>query len=181
MGHRPIATCSPRNFALARSYGADDVFDYNLPDCADRIRTATRGGLRFALDPFTDTRSIALCYGALGLAGGRYACLDMYPDYLPDQRRAVKVGFVMGPALLGHRLALDHGYERDADPDMRAFGVRWYATLQRLLDRGALRPHPLRVLDGAPGPFDAILKGVDMLKSKAVSGEKLVVVIDDQS
>lgn len=127
------------------------------------------------LDPFTGAKSIALCYGAMGRAGGRYACLEMYPDYVLG-RKSVKVGFVMGPALLGHRLALDYGYERDADPEMRSFGVGWYQSLQALLDQGKLKPHPLRELEGQ---FEGMLKGVKMLKNGEISGEKLVVAIGE--
>ncbi|KAI1352955.1 putative zinc-binding dehydrogenase family oxidoreductase [Xylaria sp. FL0043] len=162
------------NFDLARSFGAEEVFDYNNPDCAKDIKAYTKNTLSYVLDPFTDAKSIALCYGAMGRAGGRYSCLEMYPDYILD-RKTIKVGFVMGPALLGHRLALSDGYERDEDPEMRAFGVQWYKSVQNMLDQGKLRPHPLRVLGK---DFEAVLEGVDMLKRKAVSGEKLVVVFD---
>ncbi|KAI1170863.1 GroES-like protein [Nemania sp. FL0916] len=174
VGHKPIATCSPKNNGLVQSYGAEEVFDYNAPDCARDIKSYTRNSLRYILDPFTDAKSIGLCTGAMGRAGGRYACLEMYPDYLLE-RKTLKVGFVMGPALLGHRLALDYGYERDEDPEMRAFGVQWYKSVQWLLNAGKLKHHPLRVLDGR---FEAILEGIDMLKSKSISGEKLIVAID---
>ncbi|EAW09121.1 zinc-binding alcohol dehydrogenase family protein [Aspergillus clavatus NRRL 1] len=173
VGHIPITTCSPRNFALAKEYGAEEIFDYHEPDCGQKIKAYTRNTLRYVLDPFTDAKSIALCCGAMGRAGGRYACLEMYPDYLVE-KRTLRVGFVMGPALLGHRLELDYGYERAADPEMRQFGIRWYRSIQWLLSKGQLKPHPLRVL---PGRFDAILQGIEMLKSKSVSGEKLVVSI----
>ncbi|KAF5137981.1 Trans-enoyl reductase ccsC [Metarhizium anisopliae] len=83
-------------------------------------------------------------------------------------------GFIMGPSLLGHRLALSYGYERDEDPEMRAFGVQWYRSVQKMLDQGKLRPHPLRILATA---LKRVLEGVDMLKRKAVSGEKLVVAL----
>ncbi|KAF9886980.1 hypothetical protein FE257_010721 [Aspergillus nanangensis] len=173
VGHVPIATCSPQNWPLAREYGAAEVFDYHEPDCAKQIKAYTRNSLRYILDPFTDAKSIPLCTAAMGRAGGRYACLEMYPDYLLE-KKTLKVGFVMGPALLGHRLELDYGYQRDADPEMRRFGVRWYRSIQWLLDQDRLKPHPLRVLAGR---FEAILRGIDMLKRKSVSGEKLIVVI----
>ncbi|KAI1819731.1 putative zinc-binding dehydrogenase family oxidoreductase [Xylaria intraflava] len=155
-------------------FGAEEVFDYNSPDCAKNIKDYTKNTLSYVLDPFTDAKSIALCFGAMGRAGGRYSCLEMYPDYILD-RKSIKVGFVMGPALLGHRLALSDGYERDEDPDMRAFGVQWYRSVQKMLNQGKLRPHPLRVLGTS---FEAVLEGVEMLKRKAVSGEKLVVALD---
>jgi len=151
------------------------VFDYNDSSCAQKIKTYTRNALAYVLDPFTDAKSIALCYSAMGRAGGRYACLEMYPDYVLE-RKSVKVGFVMGPALLGHRLALDYGYERDADPEMRSFGVSWYQNLQILLDGSKLKPHPLKELKNQ---FDGVLEGIKMLKNKEVSGEKLVVAINE--
>ncbi|KAF5137961.1 Trans-enoyl reductase ccsC [Metarhizium anisopliae] len=172
-GHIPIATCSPKNFALAKRFGAAEVFDYNSPDCAQNIKAYTKNTLAYVLDPFTDAKSIALCFAAMGRAGGRYACLEMYPDYVLE-RKSIKVGFIMGPSLLGHRLALSYGYERDEDPEMRAFGVQWYRSVQKMLDQGKLRPHPLRILGNS---FEAVLEGVDMLKRKAVSGEKLVVAL----
>ena len=166
-------TCSPANYALAKSYGAEQVFDYHAPDCAREIKAYTRNYLRYVLDPFTDSKSIGICSGAMSRVGGRYACLEMHPDYLLE-KKSVKVGFVMGPALLGHRLALDFGYERDEDLEMRKFGVGWYRSIQWLLDQGRLKPHPLRVLTGR---FEAILEGIELLKSFAVSGQKLVVRI----
>lgn len=157
-----------------RRYGAEEVFDYNDPQCAQNIKQYTRNALAHILDPFTDAKSIALCYGAMGRAGGRYACLEMYPDYVLD-RKSIKVGFVMGPALLGHALGLDYGYERDEDLEMRAFGVRWYQSLQRLLEWGKLKPHPLRELNGG---FEGVMEGIEMLKNKEISGEKLIVQLD---
>ncbi|KAK6952434.1 hypothetical protein Daesc_006971 [Daldinia eschscholtzii] len=176
MGHIPITTCSPKNFALVNSYGAEKVFDYTDPNCAKEIKSYTRNALSYVLDPFTDTKSIALCCGALGRAGGRYTCLEMYPDYLLENK-LIKVGFVMGPALLGHRLELDYGYEREADPAMRAFGVQWYKTAQKILDQGKLKLHPIRVLENLPW-YDAVIKGVGLVKSNSISGQKLVVAIN---
>ncbi|TDZ24973.1 Trans-enoyl reductase ccsC [Colletotrichum orbiculare MAFF 240422] len=174
IGHVPIATCSPRNFALVRKYGAEEVFDYHDPDCGKKIKQYTRNTLAYVIDPFTDLKSVALCYEAMGRAGGRYACLEMYPDYALE-RRSIKLFFVMGMAILGHRLDLDYGYERDEDPELRAFGVRWYRDLQKLMDQGRLRPHPLRELEGG---FEGILRGVEMLKNKEVSGQKLIVALE---
>lgn len=174
IGHVPIATCSPRNFALAKKFGAEEVFDYNSPDCAKDIKAYTKNTLAYILDPFTDVKSVDLCYKAMGRAGGRYCCLEMYPEYILE-RKSIKVGFVMGPLLLGHRLALSQGYERDEDPEMRAFGIQWYKDVQKILDQGLLKRHPMRVLGNS---FEAMIEGVDMLQRKEISGEKLVVAVD---
>ncbi|KAK6208280.1 hypothetical protein QIS74_10590 [Colletotrichum tabaci] len=174
MGHVPIATCSPKNFEHAKKHGAEEVFDYNDETCAAKIKAYTRNSLSYVLDPFTDAKSVALCFGAMGRAGGRYECLEMYPPYATD-RKSIKVHFTMGMGILGHRLDLDYGYERDEDPAMRAWGMEWYRSLQWLLDQRKLRPHTLKEL---PGGFQGILEGIDMLKNKQVSCEKLIVTID---
>lgn len=36
-GMTPIAVCSPKNFALAKSNGAEEVFDRNDKECAQKI------------------------------------------------------------------------------------------------------------------------------------------------
>jgi hypothetical protein len=48
--------------------------------------------------------------------------------------------------------------------------------MQKLLDAGKLKHHPVRQLDGR---WDAIIEGLDMLKRGEVRGHKLVVRIAD--
>lgn len=172
-GYRPIATCSPKNFDLVRSYGAVEVFDYRDPEVAENIRRYTKNALRYVLDVITEVKTMKHCYAAIGRAGGKYTCLENYPEHL-HTRRTVKPELVMGIAILGKRIALDHGYGSDANPELRDFGVAWYQTLQRLLDEAKIRSHPIKVL---PGGFQGILEGLPLLKSKAISAQKLVVRI----
>ncbi|KAH6683992.1 putative zinc-binding dehydrogenase family oxidoreductase [Halenospora varia] len=172
-GYRAIATCSPKNFDFVRSNGAEEVFDYRDPELSDRIRKYTKNALRYVLDVITEAKTMKHCYAAIGRAGGKYTCLENYPEHL-HTRRTVKPELVMGIAILGKRIALDHGYGSDANPELREFGIAWYQTLQRLLDEGKLKAHPIRVLSGG---FDGILSGLPLLKSKAVSAQKLVVRI----
>jgi hypothetical protein len=80
----------------------------------------------------------------------------------------------MGSAIIGGKVALDQGYGSEADPEKRKFGIRYYKQLQKLFDEGKIRPHPLKIV---PGRFQGILNGIEDLKYRRVSGEKLVVVI----
>jgi NADPH:quinone reductase-like Zn-dependent oxidoreductase len=44
-----IATCSPHNFDLVKSRGADEVFDYHdLGACAENIRSSVGSSLKYA-------------------------------------------------------------------------------------------------------------------------------------
>ncbi|TPX17557.1 uncharacterized protein E0L32_012150 [Thyridium curvatum] len=171
-GFVPVATCSPHNFELVKSYGAANVFDYRAPNCAAAIRAHTRNELKYALDCITTAESMGICYAALGRAGGRYTALDPYPETVAATRKIINPDWVLGPVMLGRAIAWPppHG-PRPADPEMLAFGMCWRKTIQDLLGQGLIREHPLFV---QPGGLDRVLVGMDALRAKKVSGKKLV-------
>lgn len=173
MGHRAITTCSPKNFELVKSYGADFAFDYNSPTCAADIKALTRNSLRHILDPFAEATTMELCYACIGRAGGRYTALERYPEHLCN-RKTVTRDLVMGATIIGLGVALEEGYGKSADPKQREWGIEWYKSVQKMIDARRLRAHPIRVI---PGGFEGVLEGLEMLKKKAVSGQKLVVRI----
>lgn len=57
-GFEPLATCSPHNFDLVKSYGAAAVWDYAAAGSATEIRARTRNELRYAMDCITTTASM---------------------------------------------------------------------------------------------------------------------------
>ncbi|KAF2865945.1 chaperonin 10-like protein [Massariosphaeria phaeospora] len=172
-GLRPITTCSPRNFDLVKGFGAEEAFDYRSPTCAADIKKATRNGLRFALDCISTKESIAICYGAIGRAGGRYTALDPFWESTAATRSAINANWTLGITMLGKDIAWPAPYGRPASQEDRSFGAEWAATvLQRLLDEGLIKPHPLRVKTDAS--WHDVLGGLEKIKSGSVSGEKLV-------
>ncbi|KAJ9150918.1 NAD(P)-binding protein [Pleurostoma richardsiae] len=173
-GYDVVATCSPRNSELVRSYGADRVFDYHSPGCAADIKAHTRNVLRYAVDCITSPDSTRLCYAALGRAGGRYTALDAYSEAVTATRKIVRADWVLGPELLGEDIAWPAPHGRPANPEAKAFCVEWTRTLQGLLDRGLIRPHPLRVSDKG---LKGVLDGFAEIRAKKVSGEKLVYTL----
>ena len=72
------------------------------------------------------------------------------------------------------------GYGRDADAGAREFGREWYACVERLAREGKVRVHPPRTLGGSGGWARAVLEGLEMMKMGKVSGEKLIVEMDEQ-
>lgn len=70
-GLRVITTCSPRNFDLVKSYGADVCFDYNLPTCGEDIRAYCNNALDYAIDCITEESTLRICYQAIGRLGGK--------------------------------------------------------------------------------------------------------------
>lgn len=177
-GLKVIATCSPQNFDLVKSYGAEEVFDYNSPTCAKDIRAYTRNSLKYVLDTITEVKTMKLCYAAIGRAGGKYTGLELLgEDVVSGMRKTVKNDWVLGIRLTGKKIALSGGYGYEASPELREFGRQWFATVERLLHDGRIRSHPPQVNRGG---FQGILEGVDMLRRREVSGKKLVYFIPEE-
>ncbi|OAA66676.1 Alcohol dehydrogenase superfamily, zinc-type [Niveomyces insectorum RCEF 264] len=173
-GYTVIATCAHRSFDLARSFGADAVFDYASPTCAADIRAHTGNALRLALDCITTDATTRLCYEALGRAGGRYVALDVWSKEVAATRAVVRPSFVVGMEPLGDAIAWPAPFGRPANPVALAFCKAWNRTMQGLVDRGLVRLHPQLVRDtGLAGA----LQGLDDLRQKRVVGKKLIYTL----
>lgn len=180
-GFHVLTTCSATSFDLVQRYGADAAFDYRSPTCAADIKARTRGGLRYALDIISDTRSIATCEAAIGRGGGRYVGLEAVPDDVTSGKtglrtRSVRWTWVLGVSLVGRGEALEEPYRFGFSQERRDWGAHWFKTVQQLVDGGHLKPHPPMVMEGG---LAAVPQGVRMMEQGQVKGEKLVYMIAD--
>lgn len=173
-GYETIATCSAKNFDLARSFGADHVFDYHSPDCASEIRRLTKNSLRYVLDCITTSDSMVLCYAAIGRAGGYYTALDAFNVELAASRKVVRADWVLGPEMLGEEIAWPAPHGRVANPELKAFCREWTQTLQELLDRDMIRTHPLVIRESG---LEGVLEGMENIRANRISGQKLVYLL----
>lgn len=82
----------------------------------------------------------------------------------------------MGGAISGNGVQLPEPYGIPPQPDIGTWARKWYKSVQRLIDDGKLRPSPVRLL---PGRFEGIIEGLKMLKEGAVSGQKLIVLLEN--
>ncbi|MCJ1264166.1 hypothetical protein MMC22_004037 [Lobaria immixta] len=170
---RPIAICSPRNFSLVKSYGAEAAFDYHSTSCAEDVKAYTKNTCKYALDCVVEGSSMQICYAALGRAGGKYCGLEPFPER-QHTRKMVKPDWIMGLTIYGKKVALDGVYGRDEIPEDYEFGKEWFSILQRLLDQGKIRNHPIKNGDGG---FEGVLQGIDSLRKGLISGYKLVYAV----
>lgn len=173
-GLNPITVCSPHNFDLVKSFGAAEVFDYRSPTCIQDIRKYTRNSLKFALDCVSEPETMEFCYQCLGRTGGKYTALEPYAEFLHTRPRTVTPDWVLGPAVLGQAMGWPEPFTRCEDEKLREFGVEWFDTVQKLLDDGKIRPHPVKVLHGG---FAGVADGLELLRQKQVSGQKLVCAV----
>ncbi|KAL4903192.1 hypothetical protein BDW74DRAFT_180059 [Aspergillus multicolor] len=169
-GYSPIATCSPHNFALVKTLGAAAAFDYHSPTCGPQIRDFSQGQLTYALDCITDTRSMAICYEAIGPSGGRYLSLDPFP-IRGHTRRSVKPNWVLSLTIYNQPIPWKRPFKRDACPQDRKFAARWFQIAQKIIDQGQIKPHTLELRAGG---WDRVSEGLDLLQRGEVSGKKLV-------
>ncbi|MCJ1434193.1 hypothetical protein MMC27_003560 [Xylographa pallens] len=177
-GYSPVTVCSPHNDTLAKTYGAATCFDYHSEQCAQQIKAHTKNSLSLVLDCIGTVDSAALCYAAIGRAGGRYVALEKLPDGATGARRVVRASWAMGPLMFGRTIDMGE-YSFDPDGSAREFGRHWYALVEELGERGKLRCHPARIVGGQQQSWtSAVRHGLSLLRENAISGAKLVVEID---
>jgi NADPH:quinone reductase-like Zn-dependent oxidoreductase len=164
-----ITTCSPRNFDLARSLGADEVFDYSETDCGTKIREHTSNKLSYAWDTISLPVSMQICADALtSESGAHYGCL-LKPD-LP--RKDVGTTYTLAYRAFGdtfHKRGTTFKAE-ELQEDYN-FAVEWASIFEQLLAEGKVKVHPPKVMDGG---LEKVLDGLDLLRKDKVSGQKLV-------
>lgn len=97
--------------------------------------------------------------------------LDPWPEHAAS-RKVVTADFTVGPRIFGEGCTWPEPYRSEPSEDLRMFGISLWEVVHKLVAEGKLNHHTLRILDGG---FEAILAGMDMVRKKALSGEKIVV------
>lgn len=169
-GYRVITTCSPHNFDLVKSYGAEAAFNYKDPGAVEQIKKYAGNNLKLVWDTISLKSSAEFCSKVIA-PGGHYG--KILGVELPD-RTDVKQTFSLGYTSPGEpfeKLGREFGAEetrRDYE-----FIQKWMAVGEQLLAEKKLKPHPLRVSNG----LENVLEGIDMLRKDKVSGQKLVYTV----
>jgi NADPH:quinone reductase-like Zn-dependent oxidoreductase len=171
-GYRVVTTCSPHNFELVESYGAEKAFDYHSATCGEDIRKYTKNSLEYALDVITEARTIRHCYAAIGRGGGQYCGFELLPDELiATMRKSVQADWVMGLEMTGLEIDLPGGYYRKANPALHEWFIDLIKRYSLLFADGKVKPHPIKIIQGG---LPKVIEGIGAMQRKEVSGEKLV-------
>ena len=94
-GCKVIATASPRNFSLLKSLGAEEVFDYNDPECAKKIRDYTNDDLTLVLDCIAEGNSPKICEEAISSKGGEISYLLFAKHSRTDVKNKHTLGYTV--------------------------------------------------------------------------------------
>jgi len=170
-----VTTCSPKNFALVESYGAEKAFDYHSPTCGEDIRAYTKNSLEYVLDIITEAKTIRQSYAAIGRGGGKYVGFELLPqELIATMRKAVKSDWVMGVEMTGVEIKLPGEYYRAESPELRAWGCAWIRRFEALYNAGKIRPHPIKLNTGG---LKEVICGIGEMQRREVSAQKLVYTL----
>ncbi|GLB07515.1 hypothetical protein AtubIFM57258_002858 [Aspergillus tubingensis] len=170
-GYKVLTTCSPRNFDLVRSLGADEVYDYNNANAPVEIRKATDNKLKLVFDCISLEASAAFCDNALSTEGGDYSALSS----VKIARENVNNRFTLAYTILGEGFQFGN-IPFPAKPEDRAHAEKFIPIAENLLNQGKIKVHPPKV-----GPYGlvGVMDGLKLLKEDKVSGEKLVYNVSE--
>ena len=170
-GYKVLTTCSPRNFDLVRSLGADEVYDYKDANAAAEIRKATDNKLKLAFDCISIEASAAFCDNALSTEGGEYSALLS----VKIERENVNDRSTLAYTTVGEAFSFGDT-PIPAKPEDRAHAEKFIPIAEGLLNQGKLKVHPPKV---GPNGLQGVMEGLKLLKEDKVSGEKLVYNVSE--
>jgi NADPH:quinone reductase-like Zn-dependent oxidoreductase len=170
-GYKVLTTCSPHNFDLVTSLGADAVFDYKDPQSAALIRKETDNNLKLVFDCIALESSAKFCEAAISTEGGEYSALLN----VKVERDNVNSRFTLGYTSVGEAFKFGD-IPFPAKPEDKAYTEMFVPIAEDLLAQGKVKVHRPKVgKDGLQG----VLEGLQLLKEDKVSGEKLVYNISE--
>jgi NADPH:quinone reductase-like Zn-dependent oxidoreductase len=174
-GYAVLTTCSPRNFSLCKSRGAEAVFDYTDAECGEKIHQYTKGQLQLVFDTIGSDDGVKICMDALSKDTSldkRYGTL-LFND-IP--RKDVKKSFTVLVTFAGEAFS-KFGKHFPASTDGFEFAKKFTALTERLVAEGKLLATPVRMVDR--GLLGMVEEGIPLGESGKVSGEKVVARVGD--
>ncbi|KAI1175340.1 putative zinc-binding oxidoreductase ToxD [Nemania sp. FL0916] len=178
-GWNVITTCSPKHFELVKSRGADQVFDYRVPDVGQQIYEASSRRIIKVLDTVNTTSTAAICAAAFAspLSDTHRREDHIYCNLLSEDcpRDDVRSIFFLGYSLSGESYIFE-SEEYPAQPEDLEFARKWIPLAEKLWAEGKVKTHPEKI--GERGLLGC-LEGMEEMRQGRVSGVKLVYRVDE--
>lgn len=170
-GLRVLTTCSARNFAKVRAFGADEAWDYREEGVGGKLRAATGGKLVYVLDTISEGESPGICAEALTAERGvgRYSALLPVEDF-PRDKEDVWQNVTVGYSVNGEPYDFLLAGRIEAGEEDLAFGRKVWTQTEQLAQAGKIKTFATE----REGGWKGVLEGLQDLKNGKVSGEKLV-------
>jgi NADPH:quinone reductase-like Zn-dependent oxidoreductase len=132
---------------LAKSRGADAVFDYHDSECSHNIREYSNGSLDYVLDCISTESSYKLIADAIPETRNRPTqVVTLLPaDTWP--RKDITPTVILAYTTFGKAFT-KFGLEFPPIASHFDFGVMFWKLSHELLEAGRLRPHPVALREG---------------------------------
>ncbi|KAI0067103.1 dehydrogenase [Artomyces pyxidatus] len=169
-GLHVIATASKTNFELVKSLGADEVYDYNDPDIASKIKASTGGKLKNAVDTISEGASVTLISEVLSEEGGEVGAILPYKP----PRENLKVSITGAYSVLGKDY--DFPVFHAITPREYELGELFVKYVNDALASGHLKPNPLLII---PNGLAGVQEGFQYMISGKVRAQKITYRISD--
>jgi len=171
-GMRVIATASPSNFDLVRSFGASLVVDYHNPDVVKQVlREAGNAGIDYVYDAISMGGTLSLSAAVLKAKGsGHRKCAVVLPIAAESLDAAIEYHPV------GIMTIFDKPYEfmglaLPPMPQDYIAARAIYRAIAHWLTIERFKPNPVFIQEGG---LDRIPDGIAQLRGGKISGGKLV-------
>ncbi|KAI0050794.1 GroES-like protein [Auriscalpium vulgare] len=169
-GLRVLVTASPRNFDLLKEYGADELFDYKDPEVSQKIKAATGGKLKHAVDTISEAGSGDIIAAAFGEDGGHISQILWYPS----PKENVTVHFTLAYEIGGEDF--EHPIHFKATAEHQEYCEKVGKLLADILALGKVKPMPKLIL---PNGLASVEEGLGYMMSGKVSAQKITYRIAD--
>jgi len=181
-GYKVVATASPKNFDLVKSYGADEVVDYkDASHASAEIKRITGNTLSIGLDTISENGSFGISLNGFSddkSAGGekrKLSCL-LKPDEETAKlagEKGVNVEMILAYTFMGKSFEFLPGFTLPVVPGDREWFADFHKRAAGLISDNNIKPNPVT----EQGTLDDITKGFELQKSGKVSASKLVYKI----
>ncbi|KAI0636543.1 GroES-like protein [Trametes polyzona] len=171
-GYKVVTTASPRNHALVRSLGANEVFDYRDPDVVQKVKNVSGDTIRAAFDTISERESQRISAEVIAPGGGKAVyILAVIED--ATARTDVERVFTLLYWALGRPFTLKgtkYGHQPDR-PEDKAHIEQFLKKMPALVKGGLIKPLPIKLWEGG---LAAIPDGLQYMREGRVSAEKIV-------
>ncbi|ORY90117.1 chaperonin 10-like protein [Leucosporidium creatinivorum] len=168
-GYTVIATASPKNEALVKSFGADAVYPYADESTPSKIAEAYPT-LSQALDCFAEgTSTLSIAKSFSNKAGKIITLNPVNDETLATDFPEVKHEWTTCYTLLGEAVSVGPMEFPLNEEDFKAM-AEWKQKVPELVASGKLKANPISHQDGG---LESINDGLDWLKAGKVSAQKL--------
>lgn len=154
-GLEVITTASPQSFDLVKSRGADVVFDYNDPECGQKIREYTKNSLCYVFDCVSTAASYKLVAQAFPTKSAETLHLVTLLPLDGWTRTDVQTHTLLAYTTFGEAFS-KFGMDFPPLEEHFKFGKMFWKLNAQLLAEGKVKPHPVTIRKGG---FDGVVSG----------------------